>query len=353
MTHMKRENTRQIHVGSVAVGGGAPVSVQSMCNTKTADTAATLRQMERLHAAGCDIIRVAVPDQAAALAVGKIRSRIHIPLVADIHFDYRLALEAAAAGVSAIRINPGNIGAKSRVEAVAHACMERGIPIRVGVNAGSVEKSVLAKYGAPTAEALVESAEGELEVLYGLGFQDVALSVKASDVPTAVAAYRLAAERFSCPLHVGITEAGTSYSGLVSSAAGIGTLLMEGIGDTIRVSLTADPLEEVRAGIAILKACALRKGGVRLVSCPTCGRTSIDLISLAEAAEARLSGLNRDITVAVMGCEVNGPGEARQADFGVAGGKGFGSLFVKGQVVKTKIPEHGLLDELMRLIEDT
>lgn len=340
-------------MGSVAVGGGAPVSVQSMCSTKTADVAATLRQMERLHAAGCDIIRVAVPDMDAANALGDIMKEAPMPVVADIHFDYRLALEAAAAGVSAVRINPGNIGDRSRTETVARACMERGIPIRVGVNAGSVKQSVLEKYGGPTAQALVESAAGELGILYGLGFEDVALSVKASDVPTAVAAYRLAAERFSCPLHVGITEAGTSYSGVINSSVGIGTLLMEGIGDTIRVSLTADPIEEVRAGIAILKACALRKGGVRLVSCPTCGRTSIDLISLARAAEERLSAVEKDITVAVMGCEVNGPGEARQADFGIAGGKGFGSLFVKGQVVKTKIPEHELLDELMALINDT
>jgi (E)-4-hydroxy-3-methylbut-2-enyl-diphosphate synthase len=276
-----------------------------------------------------------------------------MPVVADIHFDYRLALMAVEAGVSAVRINPGNIGAADRVEAVAKACQARGIPIRVGVNSGSVEKGVLAKYGGPTPEALVESAALELAALERLGFEDVALSVKASDVPTTVAAYRLAAERFSCPLHVGVTEAGTSYGGLVNSAVGIGTLLMEGIGDTIRVSLTADPLEEVRAGIAILKGCGLRAGGVRFVSCPTCGRTSIDLIGLARAAEQRLAGVQRDITVAVMGCEVNGPGEAREADFGVAGGKGFGSLFVKGQVVRTKIPEGELLDALMDLIEST
>jgi (E)-4-hydroxy-3-methylbut-2-enyl-diphosphate synthase len=236
---------------------------------------------------------------------------------------------------------------------VAKACRERHIPIRIGVNSGSVEKGVLAKYGAPTAEALVESAALEIAALERVGFKDIALSVKASDVPTTVAAYRLAAQRFSCPLHVGVTEAGTSFGGLVNSAVGIGTLLMEGIGDTIRVSLTADPLEEVRSGVAILKSCGLRSGGVRFVSCPTCGRTSIDLIGLAKAAEEKLSGLQRDITVAVMGCEVNGPGEAREADFGVAGGKGFGSLFVKGQVVKTKIPEAELLNELMNLIEST
>lgn len=347
---MTRENTKQIQVGGVAVGGGAPVSVQSMCNTRTDDAAATLAQMRALKAAGCDIIRVAVPDTDAASALPAIMAEAPMPVVADIHFDYRLALAAAEAGVSAIRINPGNIGGRERVAAVAEACGKRNIPIRIGVNSGSVEKSVLARYGGPTPEALVESAAQEIALLEEMGFSDVALSVKASDVPTAVAAYRLAAERFSCPLHVGITEAGTSYAGLVNSAAGIGTLLMEGIGDTIRVSLTADPAEEVRAGIAILQACGLRRGGVKLVSCPTCGRTRIDLIGLARAAEERLAAVDRDITVAVMGCEVNGPGEAREADFGIAGGKGFGSLFVKGQVVRTKIPENELLDALMALI---
>jgi (E)-4-hydroxy-3-methylbut-2-enyl-diphosphate synthase len=350
---MTRQETKQIFVGNVPVGGGAPVTVQSMCNTKTSDVSATLAQMNELRNAGCDIIRVAVPDMAAAQALPVIIAAAPMPVVADIHFDHRLALLAAEAGVDAVRINPGNIGRPERVEAVANACRERGIPIRVGVNSGSVEKSVLAKHGGPTAEALVESAAGELAALEGFGFTDVALSVKASDVPTAVAAYRLAAERFGCPLHVGVTETGTSYSGVVNSSVGIGTILMEGIGDTIRVSLTADPVEEVRAGIAILKACGLRRAGVRLVSCPTCGRTSIDLISLAKAAEERLAGLDRDITVAVMGCEVNGPGEASHADFGVAGGKGFGSLFRKGQVVRTRVPEAELLEALMALIEST
>lgn len=347
---MTRENTRKIQVGGVSVGGGSPVTVQSMCNTRTSDAEATLSQMRMLRAAGCEIIRVAVPDAGAAEGLKTIMKNAPMPVVADIHFDYRLALAAVEAGVDAIRINPGNIGGEDRVAAVAKACGRRHIPIRIGVNSGSVEKSVLAKYGGPTAQALVESAAGEIAALERLGFEDIALSVKASDVPTAVAAYRLAAERFSCPLHVGVTEAGTSYGGLVNSAVGIGTLLMEGIGDTIRVSLTADPVEEVRAGIAILKSCGLKKGGVRLVSCPTCGRTRIDLISLAKEAEARLLGLDRDITVAVMGCEVNGPGEAREADFGVAGGNGFGSLFVKGHVVRTKIPENELLDALMELI---
>lgn len=348
---MTREQTKQIMVGGMPVGGGAAVTVQSMCNTRTDDAGATLAQMRTLKAAGCDIIRVAVPDMAAAAALPEIMAEAPMPVVADIHFDHRLALEAARAGVSAIRINPGNIGSRDRVEAVANICAERNIPIRIGVNSGSVEKSVLAQYGGPTPEALVESAAREIALLAEIGFENVALSVKASDVPTAVAAYRLAAERFACPLHIGITEAGTSYSGLVNSSVGIGTLLMEGIGDTIRVSLTADPVEEVRAGIAILKSCGLRRKGVKLVSCPTCGRTRIDLIGLAREAEKRLAAVERDITVAVMGCEVNGPGEAREADFGMAGGKGFGSLFVKGNVVRTKIPENELLDTLMELIE--
>ena len=348
---MRRDETKRIYVGAVPVGGGAPVTVQSMCNTDTRDAEATLQQMRTLKAAGCDIIRVAVPDETAARALRDIMAQAPMPVVADIHFDHRLAILAAEAGVSAVRINPGNIGAPERVAAVAAVCKERGIPIRIGVNAGSLEKRLLVKYGGPTAQALVESAAGEIEALHKVGFEDIALSVKASEVTTAVAAYRLAAERFDCPLHVGVTEAGTSYGGLVNSSVGIGTLLMEGIGDTIRVSLTADPVEEVRAGLAILRACGLRKGGVRFVSCPTCGRTQIDLISLAKAAEKLVSGLDRDITVAVMGCEVNGPGEAREADFGIAGGKGFGSLFVKGRVVKTKVPEAQLLDELMALIE--
>ncbi len=350
---MRREQTRRIDVGGVAVGGGAAVTVQSMCNTDTRDPEATLEQMARLAAAGCDIIRVAVPDAAAAAALPAIMAAAPMPVVADIHFDHRLAIAAAEAGVDAVRINPGNIGSRERVAAVAAACRERGIPIRVGVNTGSLEKDLLAKYGGPTAEALAESAARELGALEDVGFQDVALSVKASDVSLTVAAYRLAAERFDCPLHVGVTEAGTSYGGLVNSAVGIGALLMEGIGDTIRVSLTADPEEEVRAGLAILRACGLRNKGVRFVSCPTCGRTQIDLISLAKEAERRLAGLDRDITVAVMGCEVNGPGEAREADFGVAGGRGFGSLFVKGQVVRTRVPEAELLDRLMELIENS
>ena len=347
---MKRNDTKRILVRDVPVGGGAPVTVQSMCNTKTGDADATIEQITELSKAGCDIVRVAVPDPGSAEALRKITKHSPIPVVADIHFDHRLAILAAEAGADAIRINPGNIGARERVEAVVRSCRARNIPIRIGVNAGSLERSVLEKYGGPTAEALTESAARELSLLEELGFEDTALSVKASDVPTAVAAYRLAAERFSCPLHVGITEAGTCYHGIIQSAAGIGTILMEGIGDTIRVSLTADPAEEVRAGIAILQACGLRTGGIRFISCPTCGRTNIDLISLAQQVEHRLEGLPLDITVAVMGCEVNGPGEAAHADFGIAGGRGFGSLFMKGKVVRTKIPEAELPDALIELI---
>ena len=347
---MTREHTKQIRVGGVALGGGAPVSVQSMCNTPTADAGATLSQIRRLASAGCDIIRVAVPDNEAAQAMAQICAESPIPVVADIHFDYRLALACAEAGVSKIRINPGNIGAPERVRAVAEACRARGIPIRIGINAGSLEKRLLEKYGAPTAEALVESAADHAELLERFGFTDICLSLKASSVPLTVAACRLAAQRFPYPLHLGVTEAGTSFQGTVQSAVGIGALLLDGIGDTIRVSLTADPVEEVRAGIAILKAAGLRKSGAKVVSCPTCGRTQIDLIAAANEVERRLSGCTRDITVAVMGCVVNGPGEAREADYGLAGGKGEAALFRRGEVLG-KVPEAGMVDALMDLIE--
>ena len=346
-----RTQTSKIMVGSVPVGGGSPVTVQSMCNTKTADVAATLAQLRRLRAAGCDIIRLAVPDADAAAALPALCEGAGMPVVADIHFDYRLAIAAAEAGVAAVRINPGNIGAGDKVRAVAEACAGRGIPIRIGVNSGSCERALLARYGGPTPEALVESAAGEIEALHRCGFDNIALSVKASNAVDTVAAYRLAAERFTCPLHVGVTEAGPGQSGLIYSAVGIGTLLMEGIGDTIRVSLTADPAEEVRAGLQLLKAAGLRREGVRIISCPTCGRTNIDLIALARAAQERFEGLSKNLTIAVMGCEVNGPGEAAEADCGLAGGRGFGSLFAHGRVIKTKIPEERLLDELAALVE--
>ena len=346
----KRDNTRKIIAGGVDIGGGAAVSVQSMCNTKTWDVEATVAQIKAMKAAGCDIVRLAVPDMAAARAISDIKEGVDMPLVADIHFDYRLALEAAARGIDKIRINPGNIGGEENVKAVADACRRRGIPIRIGVNAGSLEQRLLEKYGHPCPEAMVESAAGHAALLEKFGFYDICLSLKASSVPLTIAAYRMAAERFEYPLHLGVTETGTEWNGTIQSAVGIGTLLSEGIGNTVRVSLTADPVREVSTGIAILKAAGVRKGGVRFVSCPTCGRTEIDLISLANKVEGLVRGLNRDITVAVMGCVVNGPGEAREADYGIAGGKNKGILFKKGQVLGT-YPYDELCDALMQLIE--
>ena len=346
----KRDNVRQILVGGVAVGGGAPVSVQTMCNTKTWDVEATVAQIRAMQAAGADIVRIAVPDMAAAQAVSAIKEQVSVPLVADIHFDYRLALEAASRGIDKIRINPGNIGGEENVRAVAEACRARHIPIRIGVNAGSLEKRLLEKYGHPCAEAMVESAKGHAQLLERWGFDDICLSLKTSSVPLTVETYRLAAETFDYPLHLGVTETGTEWNGTIQSAVGIGTLLCEGIGNTIRVSLTADPVREVSAGIAILKAAGLRPGGVKFVSCPTCGRTEIDLIGLATQVENRVRHMQRDITVAVMGCIVNGPGEAREADYGIAGGKGKGILFRKGQVMGT-YPYEELCDRLIDLIE--
>ena len=348
---MKRENTKRINVGGVAVGGGAKVSVQSMCNTKTWDAEATAAQIREFAAAGCDIVRVAVPDMRSAQAISEIKERVDMPLVADIHFDYRLALEAAARGADKIRINPGNIGGEENVKAVAEACRARNIPIRIGVNAGSLEARLIEKYGHPCPEAMVESARGHVALLNKYGFDDICLSLKTSSVPLTIASYRMAAECFPYPLHLGVTETGTEWNGTIQSAVGIGTLLCGGIGDTIRVSLTADPVREVAAGVAILKAAGLRSGGVKFVSCPTCGRTEIDLISLAKDVEARVKNIDRDITVAVMGCVVNGPGEAREADYGVAGGKGKGILFKKGQVLGT-YPYERLCDALTELIEN-
>ena len=345
----KRENTKRIKVRGVSIGGEASVSVQSMCNTKTWDIEATAAQIERLRNAGCDIVRIAVPDMRSAEAVSAIREKTEMPLVADIHFDWRLALECAVRGIDKIRINPGNIGSEEKVEAVAKACAARDIPIRIGVNAGSLEKDILAKYGRPCAEALVESAAGHVRLLEKYDFTDICISMKASSVPLTIEAYRLASEMFPYPLHVGVTETGTEYNGIIRSAVGIGTILSEGIGNTIRVSLTADPEREVLAGLEILRSAGLRKGGPRLVSCPTCGRTEIDLIELASDVEKRLSGVERDITVAVMGCVVNGPGEAREADYGIAGGKGKGLLFKKGEVLGT-FPAEKLCDALMDLI---
>ena len=346
----KREKTKQIRVGSLLIGGGAPVTVQTMCNTRTWDVEATVAQIRAMQAAGAEIVRIAIPDMEAAQAVSAIKEKVDVPLVADIHFDYRLALEAAARGIDKIRINPGNIGGAENVKAVAEACRRRGIPIRIGVNAGSLEKRLLERYGHPCPEAMVESARGHVELLNRFDFDDICLSMKASSVPLTIASYRLAAEVFDYPLHLGVTETGTEWNGTIQSAVGIGTLLSEGIGNTIRVSLTADPVREVSVGVAILKAAGLRPGGVKFVSCPTCGRTEIDLIGLATEVEARVCDMDRDITVAVMGCVVNGPGEAREADYGIAGGKGKGLLFKKGVVLGTW-PYDQLCDRLIQLIE--
>ncbi|NCE64249.1 flavodoxin-dependent (E)-4-hydroxy-3-methylbut-2-enyl-diphosphate synthase [Pseudoflavonifractor sp. 524-17] len=342
--------TKQIQVGKIPVGGGAPVTIQSMTNTPTHDVAATVAQIHKLEAAGCEIIRCAVPDRAAAKAIGRIREQISIPLVVDIHFDYKLALEAAAAGADAVRINPGNIGGEDRVKAVAQACAARNIPIRVGVNGGSLEKHLLERYGGVTAQALVDSAFCHIRLLNRYDFDDICVSLKCSSVPLTMAAYRLMAEQSRYPLHVGLTEAGTPRMGVLKSAVGIGGLLALGIGDTIRVSLSADPVEEIYAARDILKVAGLRREGAELISCPTCGRTQIDLISLANQVEARLKTVDKPITVAVMGCVVNGPGEASAADVGIAGGRGEGLLFRRGEIVK-KVPQYQLVDELFALIE--
>ncbi len=342
--------TKQIMVGNVPVGGGAPVSIQSMCNTRTDDVASTVEQIRRLSAAGCQIIRVAVPDMDAARAVGAIKEQIDIPLVVDIHFDYKLALEAIAAGADKVRINPGNIGGEDRVKAVADACRAKNIPIRIGVNGGSLEKSLLAKYGGVCPEAMVESAFEHVRLLNKFDFDDICISLKSSSVPMTMKAYQLMRLKSDYPLHIGVTEAGTVRMGTLKSAVGIGGLLAMGIGDTMRVSLSADPVEEIYAAREILKAAGIRKEGAELVSCPTCGRTRIDLIGLADEVERRLKTVDKPITVAVMGCVVNGPGEASAADCGIAGGVGEGLLFKKGQIVK-KVPQEQLVDELFALIE--
>ena len=342
--------TRKILAGGVPIGGGAPVTIQSMTNTRTDDVAATVAQILCLEEAGCQIIRVAVPDMAAARAVGAIKERIHIPLVADVHFDYRLALEAVAAGCDKVRINPGNIGGAERVKAVANACRSKGVPIRIGVNGGSLEKAVLAKHGGVTPQALVESAFRHIELLRRFDFNDICVSMKSSSVQTTMAAYRLMSEKSEYPLHLGVTETGTLRMGTIKSAIGIGGLLAMGVGDTLRVSLSANPVEEVLAARDILRALNLLEGEPDLISCPTCGRTRIDLISLAAQVEERLKQIHMPITVAVMGCVVNGPGEAAAADVGIAGGDGEGLLFHKGKIVK-KVAQELLVDELFALIE--
>ena len=342
--------TKQILVGGIPIGGGAPVVIQSMLNTKTTDVAGSLAQIKQLATAGCQIARLAVPNMEAARSFAEICKESPLPLVADIHFDYKLAIAAAEGGASKIRINPGNIGGEDRVKAVVDVCKDRKIPIRIGVNGGSLEAELLEKYGHPTAEALVESAFGHLELLEKFGFYDTCVSMKSSTVPTMVAACRLFRERCDYPLHIGVTETGPVKQGLMKSAMGIGALLLDGIGDTIRVSLTDDPVEEVYAAKDILKAAGLRKEGVNIISCPTCGRTRIDLIGLVNQVDAALKNCEKPITVAVMGCIVNGPGEAREADIGIAGGDGWGMIFEKGVQVE-KLPYDELLPALLQRIE--
>lgn len=345
-----RKRTKPIKLGGVKIGGGAPVVVQSMTNTDTVDVAATVKQIDALTSAGCEVVRVAVLNRKAAAALADIKKRITIPLIADIHFDHRLALTAIEGGVDGLRINPGNIGGKAKVAQLVRAAKSANVPIRIGVNSGSLEKHLLKKYGRPTPEALVESALGHIKILEDLDFTDIKVSIKASDVPTTIDAYRLMSKKAKYPLHIGVTEAGTLFSGTVKSAVGLGILLYEGIGDTIRVSLTADPVEEVRVAWEMLKALKLRERGVNIISCPTCGRTQIDVIGLAMEVERRLSHIRMPLDVAVMGCIVNGPGEAMHADVGIAGGKGRGVLFRKGELVK-RLKESELADALVAEVE--
>ncbi|MBS5926456.1 MAG: flavodoxin-dependent (E)-4-hydroxy-3-methylbut-2-enyl-diphosphate synthase [Clostridium sp.] len=347
---MDRKLTRKVKVGKVYVGGDAPVTIQSMTNTDTRDVEATLKQIRELYNAGCEIIRCTVPDMEAAEAIKEIVKQSPIPVVADIHFDYRLALKVVENGISAVRINPGNIGSIERVRMVAEACKAKNIPIRIGVNSGSLEKEILERDGKPTAKGLVESALAHVKILEAVDFKDIVISIKSSDVRMMIDAYRLMSEKVDYPLHLGVTESGTPFRGTIKSSIGIGTLLAEGIGDTIRVSLTSDPIEEIKVAKEMLKALGLRKGGLEFVSCPTCGRTQIKLIEIANEVERRLEGNNKDIKVAVMGCIVNGPGEAREADIGIAGGKGEGIIFKKGEIIK-KCKEEDLIEELMKEIE--
>lgn len=340
----------RVKAGNVEIGGGAPVTVQSMLNIPASDIDGSVRQAKELEQAGCQIIRIAIPDMSAVKLIEAIKKEVTVPLVADIHFDYRLAIEAVNAGIDKVRINPGNIGSDDRVQAVVRACRTRGIPIRIGVNSGSLEKSILAKYGSPTAEALCESALFHASLLEKFDFYDIVLSMKSSTVGTMIKAYELASEKCDYPLHLGVTEAGTERMGLIKSSAGIGSLLMHGIGDTIRVSLTDDPVKEVYAARDILRAVDIDKSGVKFISCPTCGRTKIDLISIANEAQKRLASCSKNITVAVMGCVVNGPGEAREADIGIAGGDGMGLVFKKGEIIR-KVSEDMLLDTLMEEID--
>lgn len=348
---MNRITTKKIKIGKLYIGGDAPVSVQSMTNTDTRNAAATIEQIKKLEEAGCDIIRCAVPDVEACDAIKDIVKQISIPLVADIHFDYRLALGAIKNGVSALRINPGNIGSDDRVKEVAKAAIDKQIPIRIGVNSGSLEKGILAKYGKVCPEALVESALYHVNILENAKFEDIVISIKSSNVLQMIESYRMISSKVNYPLHIGVTESGTTWRGTIKSSVGIGTLLCEGIGDTIRVSLTDNPIQEVIVGKEILKSIGYLKEGIEFVSCPTCGRTEIDLIHIAEKAEERLKGCKKNIKVAIMGCVVNGPGEAREADIGIAGGKGEGLIFKKGEIIR-KVKEEELVDELLKEIEE-
>ena len=348
---MYRNKTRQVMVGNVPVGGDAPISIQSMTNTRTQDVAATVKQINELAAAGCEIIRCAVPDMEAARAISEIKKQINIPLVADIHFDYRLAIAAIENGADKIRINPGNIGAPERIQAVVEKAIEYHVPIRIGVNSGSLEKELVEKYHGVTAEGIVESALDKVKIIEDLGYDNLVISIKSSDVMMCAKAHQLIADKTDHPLHVGITEAGTLFSGNIKSAVGLGIILSQGIGDTIRVSLTGDPVEEIKSAKLILRTLGLRKGGIEVVSCPTCGRTKIDLIGLANKVETMVSGFPLDIKVAVMGCVVNGPGEAKEADIGIAGGDGIGLLIKHGEIVQ-KLPEDQLLDALRHELEN-
>ncbi|MBS4960946.1 MAG: flavodoxin-dependent (E)-4-hydroxy-3-methylbut-2-enyl-diphosphate synthase [Clostridiales bacterium] len=350
MSNYKRKITRKVTVGNLTIGGGESIIIQSMCNTDTRDVSATVHQIHALEKAGCELVRVAVPDMIAAQALGEIKKQISIPLVADIHFDYRLALQAMEQGVDKVRINPGNIGDESRVYQVVEMAKKKKIPIRIGVNSGSLEKYLVDKYHGVTPEGLVESALNHVHILEKFGFYDIVVSIKASSVPFSIRAYEILSERIDYPIHVGITEAGTVWAGSMKSAVGIGAILSRGIGDTIRVSLTGDPVEEIRAAREILKSLELRKFGVEFISCPTCGRTQIDLIQIANEVEKRCEAIEKDIKVAVMGCVVNGPGEAKEADIGIAGGNGVGLIFKKGQIIR-KVPEQNLVEELMKEIE--
>lgn len=346
----KRRNTRKVQIGKLIIGGDSPISVQSMTNTDTRDTKATIEQIYRLQHAGCDIVRIAVPDMVAAKAIGEIKSATAIPIVADIHFDYRLALEAIKQGIDAIRINPGNIGSIDRTKEVVKACKENNIPIRIGVNGGSLEKDLLDKFNGPTAEAMVESALRHVKILEDLDFYDIVISLKNSDIRKSIEAYRLMSQAVDYPLHLGITEAGGVFKGTIKSSIGVGSLLSDGIGDTIRISLTGDPVEEIKVGKEILRSIGLLNDKIKIVSCPTCGRCQINLIKLANEVENKIDHIEKDITVAIMGCAVNGPGEAKEADIGIAGGDGIGLLFKKGEIIK-RIPQEEIVDTLVEEID--